>query len=155
MPNQRGVLDLRILTLFFGLILLVAGVAFIASGNATGNIVGQSVGAVCGVPLFLLGLILALVGLFGGRQQQQMQQQQQQSVVIVPQYAPPPPAPQYYPPTAYQATPSSVPPNQSQTQGQTLPPAESSRKFCPVCGNHYPSEYNVCPRDSSPLKSLQ
>jgi hypothetical protein len=151
----RGVPDMRIVRLLIGLVLVGFGIAFIASGNALGSAAGVATAAICGVPLFLLGLIVALTGLFG-RQQQMQQQQQQQSVVIVPQYAPPPPQPAYYsPPPTYASRPPSVATTQVPAQGQASVDAENVRKFCPVCGNHYPPDYNVCPRDSSPLKTLQ
>ena len=142
---------MRIARLLIGLVLIGFGIAFIASGNSLGTSAGVAAGAICGVPLFLLGLIIGLMGLFGGMQQQ-MQQQQQQSVVVVPQYAPPP---AYYPPPSlYPSSPPSGAQAQVSPQSQASTPAGDVGKFCPVCGSHYLSEYNVCPRDGSQLKTL-
>ncbi len=55
---------------------------------------------------------------------------------LQPQPYPPPPMVYYQPPVA-------------------APVRAGARNFCPVCGTHYPPEYNVCPRDSSPLKPMQ
>ncbi len=63
-----------------------------------------------------------------------------------------PPLQGYPPPGVY------YPPPQPVYQAPAAPQApvqQTGQRFCPVCGNHYPQEYNVCPRDSSPLKPVQ
>ncbi len=130
-PIDAGVLGMRIARLLVGLVLIGLGIAFIASGNSLGTSAGVAAGAICGVPLFLLGLIVGLMGLFGGMQQQM--QQQQQSVVVVPQYAPP--AAYYPPPSPYPSSPPSGAQAQVPPQSPASTPAEDVGKFCPLCGS--------------------
>jgi len=54
------------------------------------------------------------------------------------------------PPYAYPMPPSMYQPPVS----AATPNVQRNEMFCPTCGNHYPAEYKVCPRDSSELRSI-
>jgi len=134
-PNGReigagtgGVFSMRIVRLVIGLVLLGLGVALIATGNAMGTIGGVTAAAVCGVPLLLFGLVVALTGLFGGVRHSvsvdvNVQQQAPQTFVM--------PQPQYVPPP---------------------PPTQVVKVRCPKCGSLADEFMTFCPHCGSRMK---
>ena len=34
-------------------------------------------------------------------------------------------------------------------------PVQALQRFCPTCGNHYPQDYKLCPRDGTELRAVQ
>ncbi len=119
---------MRIVRLVVGLALLGFGIALIAAWNAAGTIGGVAAAAVCGLPLFLLGLLIALTGFFGGVRQSvnvdvNVQQHAPQTFVIPQaQYAPPP------------------------------PPTQVVKVRCPKCGSLADEFMTFCPNCGSPMR---
>lgn len=47
------------------------------------------------------------------------------------------------------------PPSASEATEPWAKAEQESEKFCPTCGERYPSDYRVCPRDTTELKQRQ
>lgn len=73
-------------------------------------------------------------------------------LLALPEKEPTRPVQYYPPPVAYFPPPQ---PRRQPPAPAQAPPQPSDQKFCPGCGNRYPAEYKVCPRDSTELKTVQ
>ncbi|HYM38778.1 MAG TPA: hypothetical protein VEY12_01355 [Thermoplasmata archaeon] len=101
-----------------------------------------------GTLIAVVGLLLAIIGIvLVGTESPRLRALMR----MVPPHSVFPPQSVYSPPPATYGPP----PQPVQPAIVQVPPQPSGLKFCPVCGNHYPSEYHVCPRDSAPLRLVQ
>ena len=119
-----------------------AGIASFSATFPTSQGVQLSIGPAYGLGISLGASLLALLSLF-------LKDEPLSQPLITQPAGTYPPQPYYpYPPTSQ----SPQAPATGPTSASTAPPLT---RFCPTCGQWYPQDYKLCPRDGTELKAVE